>query len=336
MRFLPPMAAIGDKPVRFHGDAQAARRPMGPLLGALRDLGAQVDADQLPFGVLGPVTGYDVVIDSSGSSQFVSGLLLAGSRYPNGLLVQHRGGPIPSLPHIDMTVLMLERRGVAVTNDGHSWFVSPGPIAALDERIEPDLTATATFLAAALVTNGSVTAAWPSPQVGVAWQGGQPRWIQPAEELLDALRAFGADVEVGDDQVQVSGELHGAGRLDLSAISEFTPAAAAMAALAGSPTEITGVGHIRGHETDRLAALEAGINALGGQVTQTENGLLIEPAPLHGGVFPVHADHRLAHAAALLGLAVAGVIVDDISATAKTIPDFAERWSALAAGAEPA
>ncbi|MDR1711914.1 MAG: 3-phosphoshikimate 1-carboxyvinyltransferase [Propionibacteriaceae bacterium] len=329
MRFLPPLAAIGARPVRFHGDTQAHARPMGPLLGALRTLGAQVDSDSLPFSVLGPVTRGEAVVDSSASSQFISGLLLSAARYPEGLHLMHRGGPLPSRPHIDMTLLLLQARGVCAENDGNTWFVAPGDIAPVTERIEPDLTATATFLAAALVAGGSVTAPWPAPATAVSLAGGAPRWIQPAADLLDALQAFGARVQQRDGEVTISGDLQPAPWLDLGAISEFTPAAAALAALADGPSEITGVGHIRGHETDRLAALEAGINALGGRVSQTENGLRIEPAKLHGGVFAVRADHRLAHAAALLGLAVPGVVIDDIAATSKTIPDFPERWAAM-------
>ena len=325
MRFLPPIAALAPETTRFVGDPAMAERPIGPLLGALSDLGAVISRPyRVPFEVTGgpQVRGGDVALDASGSSQFVSGLLLVGARLTDGLTVRHTGATLPSLPHIGMTIRMLAERGVLVdTPEPACWRVHPGPIAPLDETVEPDLTNAASLLAAALVTGGRLSTAWPEGS------------LQGADELAGVLAGFGASIsyqgEGSGRRIVVQGppRLRGAD-LDLRAPNELTPVAAALAALADGPSTIRGVAHVRGHETDRLAAMERELNGLGARVRQTEDGLRIEPAPLHGGVFHTYADHRLAHAAALVGLVVP-VELDDVACTSKTMPDFPARWTEL-------
>jgi 3-phosphoshikimate 1-carboxyvinyltransferase len=329
MRFLPPIAALATGATRFVGDPAVSDRPIAPLLGALADLGAEVSEPyRVPFEVAGgpAVRGGAVALDSSGSSQFVSGLLLVGARLPEGLAVQHTGGSLPSLPHIEMTVRMLAERGVRIDQPTPlSWRVHPGAISPMDEQVEPDLTNAASLLAAALVTGGRLTTAWPEGS------------LQGADALAAALAAFGAEISyqqagsVRRIAVQGPARLRGVD-LDLHATSELTPVAAALAALADGPSTIRGVAHIRRHETDRLAALERELAALGGRVQQTEDGLRIEPAPLHSGVFHTYADHRLAHAGALLGLVVPGIELDDVGCTGKTLPNFPALWQELVAG----
>lgn len=320
MRFVAPLAALADGSTRFVGDAAAAERPIAPLLDALASLGAGVEGTALPFTITGPARrGGAVELDSSGSSQFVSALLLAGSRFPGGLRVAHAGPAMPSRPHVDMTVAMLAARGVEVTQpEPWTWVVPAGRLAATDERIEPDLTNAASLAAAALVTGGRVRTAWPAES------------SQAGAELLGVLEAFGAVIRRDGDQVEISGEqgLRGA-EVELHAVSELTCVAAALAALAPEPSRIGGVGHIRGHETDRLAALRTGLGGLGASVLETTDGLVFDPAPLHGGTFATHADHRLAHAGALVGLAVPGVVLDDVACTTKTLPDFPGLWADL-------
>jgi 3-phosphoshikimate 1-carboxyvinyltransferase len=322
MRFLPPVAALADGVVDFDGDPRARERPMGAILAALRTTGVTIDDDgrgSLPFRLLGTgrVDGGVVTIDASASSQYVSGLLLAAARYREGIDLRHDGKPVPSLPHIEMTVRQLRLRGVEVDDsEPNRWRVAPGPISALDAAIEPDLSNAAPFLAAALATGGRVRVHdWPADtdQAGAA--------------LPSLLSLLGGEVVRDGADLVASG----AGRIegittDLHDVGELTPVIAALCALADGPSQLSGIAHLRGHETDRIDALAKEINALGGEVTPLEDGLRIVPQPLHGGVFASHADHRMAHAGVVLGLAVDGISIDDIDTTSKTYPDFATAW----------
>ncbi|MEV5745485.1 3-phosphoshikimate 1-carboxyvinyltransferase [Microbispora rosea] len=320
MRFVPPVAALADGPVFFDGDPHARKRPMGPILGALRALGASVDNDALPFTIRGPIPGGEVTLDASVSSQMVSGLLLAAARFEKGVTVRHDGPPVPSMPHIEMTVQMLRQAGVDVDDSERDvWRVQPGPIRARDVTVEPDLSNAAPFLAAALVTGGSVVVPdWPEETT----QGG--------DALRELLAEMGARVERVPEGLRVTGE--GAVRgidADLRDVSELTPTIAALAALADGPSRIRGVAHIRGHETDRITALATEINRLGGDARETDDGLDIHPRPLTGGVFHSYADHRMATAGAVIGLVVPGVEVEDIATTSKTLPEFPRMWAAM-------
>ncbi|MGC5016746.1 3-phosphoshikimate 1-carboxyvinyltransferase [Streptosporangium sp. DT93] len=323
MRFVPPMAALAADEVFFDGDPHARRRPMGPILHALRALGAEVSGDALPFTIRGPLTGGEVRLDASGSSQFLSGLLLTAARFAKGVTVRHDGPPIPSQPHIRMTVQMLREFGVVVDDsEPDVWRVEPGPIGARDFTVEPDLSNAAPFLCAAMVTGGTVTVpGWPD------------RTTQPGDQLRTLLAGMGASVERTPGGLAVTGTGRITGiEADLRDVAELTPTIAALAALADSPSRIGGVAHIRGHETDRLAALVAEINALGGDANETEDGLEIRPRPLSGGVFHSYADHRMATAGAVIGLAVPGVEVEDIATTGKTLPEFASMWADMLRG----
>ena len=333
MRFVPPAAALADGPVRFDGDPRARERPMGTVLDALRVLGARIEGPagsagsavrSLPFTLhaVGSLPGGEVVIDASESSQFVSGLLLSGSRYEKGVTVVHDGKPVPSLPHIDMSVAMLRTAGVEVDDaEPNTWRVAPGAIACRDWTVEPDLSNAAVFLAAAAVTGGEVTVAgWPEHST------------QPGVGILPVLEQFGASVVPGPAGMTVRGPDTLAGvDVDLHDVGELTPTVAAVAALAATPSRLRGVAHLRGHETDRLAALATEITALGGDVEETHDGLVIRPAPLRAGDRPwqAYADHRMATAGALIGLVVPGVLIDDVACTDKTIPDFPGRWATL-------
>ncbi|MGL5867219.1 MAG: 3-phosphoshikimate 1-carboxyvinyltransferase [Dermatophilaceae bacterium] len=325
MRFVPPVAALATGEVRFDGDSHARVRPMAPLLGALRALGIDLDdggQGTLPFTVRGrgAVTGGAVTLDASASSQFVSGLLLSGARFDDGVTVHHNGTTLPSLPHIEMTVETLRDAGVVIDDsDPHTWRVEPSEVNALDVQIEPDLSGAAPFVAAALVAGGRVhVPGWPQ----YTTQGG--------DFIREVLDMMGADIVLNRDGLTVTGTGRPAGvDVDLHDSSELTPVVAALCALADSPSVIRGVAHIRGHETDRLAALRTELTALGAHVTETDDGLHIQPKPLHGSRFRTYADHRMVMAAALVGLAVPGVVVEDVGAVAKTMPDFTTLWSQL-------
>ena len=324
MRFLPPVAALRGGVTTFDGDPQARSRPMSAVLGALRSLWVTVssEADRLPFVVdgSGRVRGGHVVVDASTSSQFVSALLLAAPRFEKGIELRHVGAPLPSLPHVEMTVACLRARGVEVDDsDADRWRVRPGPIAAQDVTIEPDLSNAAPFLMLALTSGGQVTVAdWPNGTT------------QAGDALRVILERMGAEVTLGDDGLTVrgTGTIRGID-VDLHDAGELAPAVAALAALADSPSRLRGIAHIRGHETDRLAALAAELTALGGDVTEQPDGLSLRPAPLHGGTFHTYADHRMAQAGVVIGSAVPEVLVEDIGTTAKTFPGFADAWSGL-------
>ncbi|WP_411157149.1 3-phosphoshikimate 1-carboxyvinyltransferase [Nocardia farcinica] len=331
MRFLPPVATLATGSVAFDGDLQARLRPLRTILDALRGLGADIDGDTLPFTVHGKggLRGGTVTIDASGSSQFVSGLLLSAARFADGLTVHHEGNPLPSLPHIEMTVEMLRRADVRVEAPENpraeqTWVVHPGEIRAVDWEVEPDLSNATPFLAAAAVTGGSVSI---------------PHWprltTQPGDVIREILVRMGAEARIFDGVLTVHGPDRLAGiDIDLHDVGELTPTVAALAALADSPSRLRGIAHLRGHETDRLAALSTEINRLGGKVTETEDGLEIVPAPLHGGTWHSYADHRMATAGAILGLAVEGIEIEDIGTTAKTLPNFVELWEEMLAATD--
>lgn len=328
MRFLPALAALADGPVRFDGDPRSHDRPLGPVLQALRTLGAQIDdggRNALPMTVVGTggLPGGEVTLDASESSQFVSALLLAGPRFDQGVVVRHVGPPVPSMPHIAMTVQMLRSAGAVVESERDVWTVKPGGLQSRDWVVEPDLSNAAPFLAAALVTGGTVRVpGWPA------------QTTQAGDALRELLTAMGARISISDDGLVLTstGQIQGLSA-DLHDVGELTPVLAAVCALAGSPSRLHGIAHLRAHETDRLAALAGEINALGGEVRETGDGLSIWPRPLHGGVFSTYDDHRLATAGAVLGLAVDGVQVRDIATTAKTMPDFPAMWAAMLSGA---
>ena len=328
MRFVPPVAGLSTGRVSFDGDPHMRNRPVGPMLAALTALGVRVEdggRGALPFDVVGEggVRGGRVVIDASASSQFVSALLLAGPRLDEGVEVVHEGEPVPSMPHIDMTVQVLREHGVVVDDSlPDRWVVSPGPVRSLDTVVEPDLSNAAPFLALAAATGGSVTVRdWPATTT------------QPGDELRGILALMGCEVELTDEGLRVAGPdvLRGVD-LDMHDVGELTPAVAALCALASTPSHLYGIAHIRGHETDRLTALATELGRLGADVTEHEDGLRISPATLHGGTFHTYADHRMAHAAVILGSAVDGVLVEDVATTSKTFPDFAAAWTRLVEG----
>ena len=343
MRFLPGLAALTSAVVSFDGDTRARQRPVGPILAALRQLGAHIEDGgraAVPFTVhgRGAVRGGTVVLDASGSSQLVSGLLLSAPRFDEGIEIRHEGPPVPSAPHIAMTVRMLRAAGadVAELRSGEpgpgasspggrpeAWRVRPGRLDLGAVTVEPDLSNAGPFLAAALVTGGTVTIGdWPQDS------------LQAAGAILDALTRMGARCEVGADGLTITGT----GRIrgitaDLRDVSELAPVLTAAAAVAESPSVFTGLAHTRTHETDRLAALAKEINALGGDITELPDGLQIRPRPLRAGAadgpFGSYDDHRMVMAAAVLGLAVPGIQVAGADTVAKTFPDFMDVWTAM-------
>jgi 3-phosphoshikimate 1-carboxyvinyltransferase len=330
MRFLPPVAALATGPVDFDGDPRARERPLGPMLDALRALGVAVTdvAGYLPVRVdgRGSVRGGAIQIDASASSQFVSGLLLSAARFHNGLTLTHTGRELPSLPHITMTLHMLAEHGVHVDFDAgaSTWTLAPTAIHAVDRRIEPDLSNAGPFLAAAMATAGTVTIpGWPQ------------HTTQAGDDLRGLLAEMGGTVDLHGEGLTLTGpdEIRGLD-VDLGQVGELTPVIAALAALATTPSRLRGIAHLRGHETDRLAALAELLTVLGGSARETEDGLAIEPSSsMHGATVSSYGDHRMATAAAVIGLVVPDVRILDIGTTAKTLPDFTSMWQHMLAGA---
>ena len=328
MRFVPPLAGLHAGTVEFDGDEAAKRRPMATTIDSLRALGVTVEqpetsAGRLPFAVSsgGSIRGGELEIDASESSQFVSGLLLAAARFDYGLTLTHRGEHLPSMPHIEMTLDCLQKRGVDARQIAEAtWRVEPGAIAGGRVVIEPDLSNAGPFLAAAMVAGGSVTIAhWPTETT------------QVGDHFESILTKMGANV-VRDERgltLTSDGQIKGI-EIDLSIGGELAPVVAVLAALATTPSRIRGIAHLRGHETDRLAALAAEINRAGGVCSETEDGLAIEPsANLHGCLWRSYEDHRMATAGAIMGLRIPGIEVENITTTSKTMPEFTKLWAEL-------
>ena len=326
MRFLPPLAALAHGDISFDGDPRSYERPLGPVIKALEELGIEIDHGgrySLPMVIKarGQIKGGALTIDASASSQFLSALLLVAPSMEEGITVTHRGGALPSMPHIEMTVAMLRDFGADVSVDpvAQTWSVKAGSLHGKDLVIEPDLSNASPFLSIAMVCGGTITISdWPRVTT------------QPGDQLRDIFTQMGATVELNDDGLTLTGgdAIHGID-IDLHDVGELTPSIAALAALADSPSHLRGIGHLRLHETDRLAALTREINALGGSVIEEETALHITPAPLHAGVFHTYDDHRLATAGAVIGLVTPGIEVENVATTRKTLPDFPGLWNSL-------
>jgi len=326
MRFLPPLAALATGEITFDGDPRSYERPIAPVISAMEELGIEIEHEgrySLPMVVksTGKVVGGELTIDASESSQFLSALLLVAPSMTKGITVHHKGAALPSMPHINMTVQMLRDFGaiVHVDNNAESWRVEPGILRGQDLIVEPDLSNASPFLSIAMVCGGTITIAdWPQ------------QTTQPGDQLREIFSAMGAHVEFTAAGLSLTGgeSIHGID-IDLHDVGELTPSIAALAALADSPSSLRGIGHLRLHETDRLAALTREINGLGGKVVEEESALHITPAPLHGGVFHTYEDHRLATAGAVIGLVTPEVLIENVATTRKTLPNFPGLWNSL-------
>jgi len=328
MRFLPPIASLATGLVHFDGDARSHERPLEPVIKALEQLGISIEHGnkyRLPLTIngSGQINGGEIQIDASASSQFISALLLLGPATKNGLTIKHTGKSLPSMPHIEMTIQMLRKFGAIVEVDQNSWTIRSGELHGQDLTIEPDLSNAAPFMAAAMVCGGSVEILdWPKST------------SQPGDQLRDIFAKMGARIEQNGEGLKIfgSGEINGID-IDLHDVGELTPTIAAVAALASSPSTLRGIGHLRLHETDRLAALANEINNLGGDVTEGPGELLIKPTNLVASqIFKSYEDHRMATAGAIIGLAVKDLIVENIETTKKTLPNFPGMWQEMLNG----
>ncbi len=329
MRFLPPVAAMAKGLIYFDGDERSHERPLGPLISALESLGVLIEHGSrysLPMTINanGQLQGGSVEVDATSSSQFISALLLVAPATKVGITVIHTGSSLPSLPHIEMTIQMLREKGVQVDVGQNRWSVKPHVMQGMNSTIEPDLSNAAPFMTAAMISSGTLTIKdWPA------------KTTQPGDQLRDIFTQMGASVSRNGNDLSITGtgQIHGID-IDLHDVGELTPSIAALCALANSPSYLRGIGHLRLHETDRLAALAREINSLGGSVVEEPTALRINPTPLHSGTFHTYEDHRLATAGAIIGLRVEGIEVENIETTKKTLPDFPKAWADMLSGSE--
>ena len=329
MRFLPPVAAMAKGLIHFDGDERSHERPLGPVIAALESLGVLIEHGSrysLPMTINanGQLQGGSVEVDATSSSQFISALLLVAPATKEGITVIHTGTSLPSLPHIEMTIQMLREKGVQVDVGQNRWTVKPHLMQGMNSTIEPDLSNAAPFMAAAMICGGKLSVKdWPAETT------------QPGDQLRDIFTQMGATVTRSGNDLTISGtgQIHGID-IDLHDVGELTPSIAALCALADSPSYLRGIGHLRLHETDRLAALAQEINSLGGSVVEEPTALRITPAPLHAGIFHTYEDHRLATAGAIIGLQVDGIEVENIETTKKTLPDFPKAWANMLSGSK--
>lgn len=328
MRFLPPIAALATGLIHFDGDERSHQRPIEPVLSALEQLGVSVEHNnkyKLPITIngAGKIKGGTVEIDASASSQFVSALLLVAPATQEGITIKNIGPSLPSAPHIEMTIQMLEKFGATVQRTASSWSVKPCQLIGQDLVIEPDLSNAAPFMAAAMICGGSVQVSdWPLSTT------------QPGDQLRSIFTKMGAKVELNASGLTItgSGKIDGID-IDLGDVGELTPSIAAVASLATTPSALRGISHLRLHETDRLSALANEINNLGGSVTEGPGDLIIKPSKMNASqIFRSYEDHRMATAGAIIGLAVEGVIVENIETTRKTLSDFPGMWQGMLDG----
>ena len=328
MRFLPPLASLAKGLISFDGDLRSHQRPLAPVIKALESLGVSIEHQgrySLPLVINGAgyITGGEVEIDASASSQFLSSLLLVAPLMKQGLRIKNIGRSLPSKPHIEMTIAMLAQYGAVVdTSIDNQWSVEPTTLSGVDLVIEPDLSNAAVFMAAPILCGGEVIIKdWPR------------KTTQPGDQLRQIFSEMGGEIDFVDQGLRVrsSGQIRGID-IDLGDVGELTPVIAALASLADSPSYLRGIGHLRLHETDRLSALKNELTALGAEVLEEESALRINPKPMKAGVFHTYDDHRLATAGALIGLAVEGVEVENIETTGKTITNFPALWSQLLNG----
>ncbi len=328
MRFLPPVAALANGLIHFDGDERSHQRPIAPVLSALEQLGISVEHNnqyKLPITIngAGKIKGGAIEIDASASSQFVSALLLVAPATQEGITIRNIGPSVPSTPHIEMTIQMLEKFGATVQRTASSWSVTPCRLIGQDLVIEPDLSNAAPFMAAAMICGGSVKVNdWPLSTT------------QPGDQLRSIFTKMGAKVDLDASGLTItgSGKINGID-IYLGDVGELTPSIAAIASLATSPSTLRGISHLRLHETDRLSALATEINNLGGSVIEGPGDLVINPRKMKASqVFRSYDDHRMATAGAIIGLAVEGLVVENIETTRKTLSDFPSMWQAMLNG----
>ncbi|WP_030274628.1 3-phosphoshikimate 1-carboxyvinyltransferase [Streptomyces sp. NRRL B-24484] len=321
-RFLPVLAAAGSGRFEVDGTEQLRARPLGPLVDALVRLGAEVTAGpggRLPLTVRTTgLQGGEIALDSTSSSQYLTGLLLSAPLMRSPLTVHAAG--LVSRPYIDMTVALMRRFGADVAEGPDGRLRVTGGYRATDLRIEPDASTASYVFAAAAVTGRSVT---------VSGLGSDS--LQGDLRFVEVLRRAGAEVETGADGTTVTGtgRLRGGFEVDMGDISDTFMTLAAVAPLADAPITVTGIRHARFKESDRIAAVAGNLRRLGVEVTEGPDRLTVHPGPVTGGLVDCHRDHRIAMSFSVLGLRIPGIVLDDPSCVDKTFPEFHTEFARL-------
>ena len=320
-RFGAALAALGSGYVTITGSPRLRERPITPLLEALRRLGATVTGDRLPITIVGPIRGGEVEIAGNESSQFASALLLVAARLEGGLTVRIVGALV-SAPFVDLTIASLRDRGVKVTREGNVITVEAGKVRARNLRVPGDVTAATYPAAAAAVLGGSVIVEGVDARLREGGQG-DARFF----ELLQQM-GCGVSHRGGAVAVRRIGELHGI-RANVRDCSDVFPTLAVVATQASEATELTGIGHTRKQESDRVTVVANGIRSLGGRAQAFADAIRVEPAQLHDGIVDAAGDHRVAMAFSILGLQVPGVAIKGAGSVTKTFPQFYEMLAEL-------
>ncbi|MFD3942264.1 3-phosphoshikimate 1-carboxyvinyltransferase [Streptomyces sp. NPDC058579] len=322
-RFLPPFAATGHGDFGFEGSAQLTARPVAPLAEALRRLGTDVSTapgGRLPLRVRSRgLDGGELTVDSSLSSQFLTGLLMAGPLMRTPLTL--RVPELVSRPYIDMTLALMRHFGAEVEEATPGVFtVRPTGYRGADLPIEPDASTASYVFAAAAVTGTSV-------RVAGLGRGS----LQGDLRFTEVLARTGARVETTDEATTVtgSGALRGGFSVDMGEISDTFMTLAAIAPLADAPITITGVAHARLKESDRVAAVEGNLRALGIRTETGPDRITVHPGTPAPARIVCHRDHRIAMAFSVLGLRAEGITLDDPGCVAKTFPGFHEELHRL-------
>ncbi len=316
MRFLTAMVCLGRGVYRLDGTPRMRERPIGDLLEALGQLGADARSEQNngcpPVLVRAQgLRGGRTEVAGQISSQFLSALLMAApcTKQPVEIVLR---GTLVSRPYVDMTLAVMRSFGAHVEEPQPCRFlVQPTGYQACEYPIEPDASAASYFFGAAAITGGQVTV-----------EGLSPHSLQGDVAFCQCLRQMGCQVEYGPTGITVSGRAQHGIDVDMNAMSDTVPTLAAVALVAQGPTRIHGVAHMRHKETDRIAALATELRKLGASVEEMPDGLLIQPGPLHGAEIETYNDHRMAMSLALVGLVVPGVVIRNPACTAKTYPGF--------------
>lgn len=322
-RFVAPLCVLGDSTVVLDGGPPLRRRPMGDLWDALEQLGAEVlplgEQGHLPVEISGGVRGIDgatVGVRGDVSSQFLSGLLLAAPAMPQGLRVAI-SGPLVSRPYVEMTIAVMRAFGAEVSAVGSDdllgeIIVEPRRYEPREFAVEPDASTASYFFALAAVTGGRVRV----EGLGVDSLQGDVGFVSVLEEM-------GADVRRSGDHTEVrgTGQLSGV-EVNMVDISDTAPTLAAIAPLASGPTRVSGIGFVRGKETDRIAAVVAELHRLGVVATEHPDGFTVVPGAVEPATVRTYDDHRMAMSFAVLGLATAGVSIADPGCVSKTFPGF--------------